>query len=244
MYVLSLRRRAWLFLGFALVASMALWASSHSLRGRWMNVPPVPSRLGASALSLGDAQLAYRSAGLMLQNFGDTGGRTTALTEYNYPALKDWFLLEDKLDPASNFVPMLAAFFFGSTGKPEQVAHVIDYLETVGRRPEGEKWRWMAHAVYLARHVQKDKGRALDLAKALSENSNPDMPAWTRAMPALILNEQGSKQAAYQIMTGILKKSVESMDPAEVRYIRDYICDEILSKSESLTHPLCTQKPK
>lgn len=226
------------------MANAGLWAYSHALRGRWTNVPPVPSDLGVLALSLGDRQLAYRSAGLMLQNFGDTGGRTTALTDYDYPALKDWFLLEDRLDPVSNFVPMLAAFFFGATARPEQVAQVVDYLETVGRRPEGEKWRWMAHAVYLARHVQKDKERALALAQALSENPNPDMPAWTRAMPALILNEQGSKEAAYQIMMGILKKSVESMDPAEVRYIRDYICDEILEKDQAATHPLCTQKVK
>jgi hypothetical protein len=236
--------RVWFVLILALVANAMVWDYAHLLRGRWTNVPPVPSERGALSLTLGDRQFAYRVIALMLQNFGDTGGRTTALAEYNYPQLKGWFFLEDRLDPLANAVPMLAAFFFGATTRPEQVAHVVDYLEVVGRRPEGEKWRWMAHAVYLARHVQQDKPRALALAHQLSENQNPHMPAWTRTMPALILNEQGSKEAAYEIMVRILKNSVESLDPAEVRYIRDYICQDILDSRRAADHPLCKQIAK
>lgn len=240
----SLRTRVFVVFAFVLCANMALWWHSHTIRSRWTNVPPAPSGNGAVFLTLGDTQFAYRAIGMSLQNFGDTGGRTTPLKDYDYPSLSRWFFLEDQLDPVSNYVPMLAAFFFGGTSRPDQVSRVVDYLETVGSRPEGEKWRWMAHAVYLARHVQQDKARALDLARKLSENRNPDMPAWTRTMPALILNEQGSKEAAYQIMTGILKKSVDSLDPAEVRYIRDYICDDILSETQASGNALCRDVPK
>lgn len=236
------KNRVWTLFFLVLFLNAGFWWHSNSLRARWTNVPPTPSSLGASSMALGDTQFSYRGIGLMLQNFADTGGRTTPLKEYDYPALSRWFFLEDSLDPVSNYIPMLAAFYFGGTTDPFQASRVVDYLEIVGRRSYAEKWRWMAQAVYLARHVMEDKGRALELAKQLSENRAPHMPAWTRTMPALILNEQGSKEMAYNIMTGILKEGADTLDPAEVIYVRDYICDDILSKDQAAAHPLCRNR--
>lgn len=231
-----------IFLFLALALNGAFWLYAHPLRARWTNVPPTPSLSGALSLTLSDSQFAYRVIGLMLQNFADTGGRTTPLKDYDYPALSRWFFLEDSIDPVSNYLPMLAAFYFGGTTDPLQVARVVDYLEIVGRRPYGEKWRWMAQAVYLARHVMEDKNRAIELAMQLSENKAPHMPAWTRTMPALILNEQGSKAFAYNIMMGILKDRGETLDSAEFMYVRDSVCDDILSKDQALVHPLCKKR--
>lgn len=236
------RNKVLLFFLLALFLNGAFWWHSRTLRARWANVPPAPSSSGATAFTLGDKQFSYRSIGLMLQNFADTGGRTTSLGDYDYPALSKWFFLEDSLDAVSNYMPMLAAFYFGGTKNPPQIARVVDYLSVVGQRSYGEKWRWMAQAVYLARHGMQDQEKALELAELLSKNTALHMPAWTRTMPALILNDEGSKTAAYKIMTGILVDEVDKLDPAEVTYIRDYICDNILSKDKAAANPLCQNR--
>lgn len=190
-------------------------------------------------MTAGDPQMAYRIYGLMLQNLGDTGGRSTALKDYDYGRLGEWFFLEDSLDERSNYIPMLAAFYFGATQSGEDLVPVIDYLEAAGRHPYEQKWRWLAHAVYLARHGEDNMGRALELANELAALWQPGRPAWMRQMPALILTAEGDRQAAYDIMLGILKSGAEKMDPAEVFYTRDYICNTILSAGEAAANPLC-----
>lgn len=225
----------------AVLANAAFWTVSKDRRAVWHNVPPAPSARGAVAVGLGDAQFAYRAQGLALQNLGDTGGRSTALNDYDYRGLGRWFALQDALDPRSNYMPMLAAWYFGASPDPEDLRHVIDYLEVVGQRPYGEKWRWLAYAAYLAQHKINDLDKALDLAQLLARGTEPGMPGWTRSMPALVLNEKGDKAAAYAIMMSILSSSADKLDPAEVNNMRIYICEQILDAPARKTNPLCTE---
>jgi hypothetical protein len=224
-----------------LMLNIALWFYSRDLRPTWGNVPPVPGIAAAERSTLGDRQLAYRTIGLSLQNLGSIGGHDQLFENYNYERLRDWFFLADKLDHNSNFIPALAAYYYGATKKLSDLTPVIDYLEVVGQRPEPHKWRWLAHAVYLARFQQGDLNRALDLAHKMAALPRNDMPIWTRQMPAFVMNAMGDKQAAYALMMSILANSnVEEMDPAEVRFIRDYVCDRILTPEESAREKLCT----
>lgn len=80
-----------IFLFLALVANIGLWFSARGVQAKWMNVPPAPEQRFASAYGLGDPQLSYRSVGIMIQNMGDAGGRTTSLSDYNYEELVKWF---------------------------------------------------------------------------------------------------------------------------------------------------------
>lgn len=230
-------------LSVALVLNIAFWTHSRDEQPAWGNVPPAPGVEMAAISMGGDAQLAYRIYGLMLQNLGDIGGRTTVFDDYNYAALRDWFFVEDGLDPVSNFMPSLVAYYYGATRKVEDLTPVIDYLAEIGVRPEPQKWRWLAHAAFLARYSQNDLERAFDLATILSDLSTPDMPAWARQMPAFILVAQGDKEAAYEMLMGMLKTSGHTMEPSEVRMIRDWICEKILSKADAATHPVCISIP-
>ena len=53
-----------------LTMNIAVWIFARDMQARWTNVPPVPSKKTASFSTLGDNQLAYRTAGLILQNLG------------------------------------------------------------------------------------------------------------------------------------------------------------------------------
>ena len=38
-------------------------------------------------------------------------------------------MLENSLDPRSDFAPFLAAYFFGNVRDPEKLGYLVDYLE-------------------------------------------------------------------------------------------------------------------
>jgi hypothetical protein len=217
-----------IFLVLIFAANLLFWIQSNTKQSEWGNVPPTPQKEGASMMALGDDQLAYRVNSLMLQNFGSVGGRFISLKEYDYNRLYDWFMLEDGLDQKSNAVPMLAAYYFGAVSDGSKIGPVLDYLAIVGQRPYGEKWRWLGQAVFLARYNLQDSDKALELAYLLAANPDPDLADWAQQMPAFILHGAGKSEAAYDIMMNILISNIDKLDPAEINYMTDYICNTLL----------------
>lgn len=222
------KRRNNFFLVLALVLNICFWFGSSDIYAKWGGVPPVPSHNGAIMMGLGDPELSFRLGALTLQNLGDSGGRVTPMRDYDYKALGEWFRLLHRLDPASDHVPMLAAYYFGGTRVPSDVAVVVDYLSYVGTNPAGVKWRWLVHAAFLARHRLHDTDRALDIAYTLSKMKLADdiMPLWARQMPAFLLTEKGDREAARKITESLLLSS-NAFDPNEVNFMRAYLVEQL-----------------
>ncbi len=236
---MSLDRKLQIFIALTLFVNIALWFSVRFVQATWANVPPAPDPKYAAMSALGDKSFAYRINSLMIQNFGDTGGRVTALKEYDFDELTKWFFLQDTLDERSNFIPNLAGYYFSGVQEPEKFRPVLDYLEMVGVRPYGEKWRWLAQGVFLARFVIQDMDRALEMAELLSNLDVDDIPIWTKQMPAFVKNARGEKEAAYGLMLEILKTSADKMHPSEVYSMRIYMCTRLLDEKEAEKNPLC-----
>jgi len=230
----------WVFaLAFAL--NSLLWLQLKPLQAEWINVPPVPAIETAAMLALGDTQLAYRVNGLMLQNIGDIGGRSTPLDQYDYERLGPWFMLQHQLDPVSNYMPYIAAYYYGATQRPEDVGPIVDYLELVGDSTEGIKWHWLAQAVHLARYNLNDLDRALELAHKLAALDRPDLPHWARQMPAFVMMEQGDREAAYEMLVLMLHSDHDQMSQAEVNFLISYICERIMEPEEAARLELCQE---
>ena len=226
-------------LTIAVFINVLFWFYSREIRAQWLNVPPVPSKLSAVSPTLGDEQFAARIISMMLQNLGNTGGRTTAVKDYDFEKLADWMILHYSLDPHSSLTPYMAAYYFGASQDPTKIRPVIDYLRLVGNSPEGEKWRWLAQAIYLARFKLNDLHLALNMAKELEAIPNNDMPSWTKRMSVNILNQQGEKEAALNLMMSILQDKADKLHPNEVNAMVAYICEQILDLDEAKSHPLC-----
>lgn len=229
-----------------LLLNIALWSYSRSMQAKWLNVPPVPTKTQALAITMGDPQFAYRFFGLTLQNLGDTGGKTRNFKEYNYKKLGQWFTFLDAFDKRSHYLPFLAGFYYGSTYEQDDIEHIIDYLVSTGQTVDGKRWRWLAHAVFLAKYHMKDTDKALEVAEKLSDLAikNPEMPAWSKHMKALIMVERGEKQAAFEFMTGILYSEADNLDPSEIEFMRYHICTRILDEEAAKVYPLCKQPIK
>jgi hypothetical protein len=204
------------------------WMGISDIYAKWDGVPPVPTRQGALMMTLGDAQFSYRFGAITLQNLGDSGGQVTPLKDYNYARLGDWFWLLHDLDPASNHVPMLAAYYFGAARDPEDVAVVVRYLAAIGQNPAGNKWRWLVHAIFLARHRLNDLHLALDLAYKLAKMQpvGDTLPQWAYHMPAFVLQEQGDRAAARKIVEDLLTSS-RRFHPNEVNFMKGYLVEQL-----------------
>ncbi|HTK85500.1 MAG TPA: hypothetical protein VL625_10485 [Patescibacteria group bacterium] len=205
----------------------------------------MPSYSGAKAFGLGDGQMAYRLIGIMLQNLGSTGAYNEPLMAYDYDKIGAWLRLGDRLDPDSNFLPALAAFYFGSIKSPQQLGIIVDYLSDVGSRDDGTgvKWRWLAQGVYLARWGERDLPKALRLANELSTKWRPGRPLWIKQMPAFIMAASGDKKGAYGLMLAILKEEAGKVQQAELNNTIFFICHNILEPGDAAKNPLCTSLP-
>lgn len=225
--------------GLMFMLNLLVWWHALPLRAKWGNVPPVPSVESAALLTLGDKQMAYRTYGLLIQNLGDAGGEARPLRDYNYDNLVKWFWLEDNLDPRANYIPSLAAYYFSANPDTHAISGIIDYLAQVGQRPEPQKWRWLGQAVYLARFVQHDYDKALMLAEKLAALDYEHMPTWTKQMPAFVMMQKGEREGAYAILLNILGSQMNQLQAPEVNFMREYICERILTEAERATDPIC-----
>ena len=220
-----------------------LWSYTRHIQPSWINVPPSPSVNGAAGIGLGDKQLAYRAYGITMQSLGDKNDKSAALSDLNYNMLSKWFDILDGLDPKSNFMPMMVAYYFASTTDSDQLDPVIAYLRRVGLRDAHmhKKWRWLVNAIFFAKHKQKDTDKALAMAYELSAlaDQGVELPIWAVNMPAMIKLERGDKQSAYQMTIRILQEGADDMHPNEVNFMVDYLCNRILDEAESAQHPVC-----
>jgi hypothetical protein len=233
------QKTLWVLLFVAVVLNAGLWLGSRHLQARWLNVPPVPSAQGLKAGSLGDPQFTYRNSALMIQNLGDTGGRTTPLRDYDYERLSRWFHVVYALDNRSSVIPFLAAYYFSAVQDKTKLRPLVEFLELTGERDDVKSWRWLAQAVFLARYELGDLDYALKIAHKLSAANNPDLPIWARQMPAMIMATKGDKTAAYAIMVETLRTQSDSLHPNEVNFMVHYICEQILDKAAANLDPLC-----
>lgn len=219
--------------------NFSIWLSVRDVQAKWGNVPPPPNENASAGAGLGDKQFAYRSISIMLQNLGDSGGRYTPLKDYDYDRLAKWFFLADSLDPVSDYIPFLAAFYFGNVQEPQKLPPVVDYLYEVGKRGENEKWRWLVQGIHLARYRLQDIDLALKMADVLSGFQDIELPIWAKNMKALVMTVKGEKEAAYEIFMRTLQD--ENISSYETLFIADHVCTELLDAEEAKSHPLCQQ---
>lgn len=230
------------------MCNVGVWATTHTMQPKWLNVPPAPSPMMAPLTGLGDVQFSYRLLSFPLQQMGNEGGRFTPLKDYRYDRIGNWLMTLHTLDPVSNYAPYLASYYFGATQDPKrQLGPIIDYLVKAGQTKEGyKKWRWLAQAVYLAKFSLKDNVRALELAYELAALPG-DMPHWTHQMPAIISADMGDRETALRLMNSILIDMLKDKDrtaPQEINFVVDFICNRLYSLEESRSQKICELLPK
>lgn len=207
---------------------------TREMRNTWPGIAPPPSASASLFYGYGDRQLSYRNVGLTLQNVGDTGGRVTNFKDYDYSVIESWLWLADELDTKANYVPSLAAYYFSAAKEPEQLRHLLDYLSHVGEDVQHERWRWLGHAVYLARFGVNDQDKALELANKLAAIDSPDMPMWTKVMPAYVQKTMGHKKEARDLLLLIMADPHQVQEQADRNQSCWYINEHLREPGDDL----------
>ncbi|KIE05907.1 Uncharacterized protein NF27_CG00870 [Candidatus Jidaibacter acanthamoeba] len=205
---------------------VGFWAKTHKITPLLGIVPKVPSICDAKISALGDEQFYFRFLALYIQNAGDTFGRFTALKDYDYKALSEWFMLLDKLDSKSNFVPAIASYYYSNTQRVEDNRYIVDYLESNYDYNPTEKWWWLSQAVIISNNKLKDKPLALRLAYKLSSTPNDKMPSWAQQMPAFILEQMGEFEQALIIIKDLAEKH-DNYSEGEMNFMNYFIRDRL-----------------
>ncbi|HEY1097001.1 MAG TPA: hypothetical protein VGF14_07145, partial [Alphaproteobacteria bacterium] len=210
----------------AFAACVAYAPVTRHVKTRWPGVPPAPSYTTSMMYGFGDKQLAYYALVLTLQNMGDIGGHTTAIKDYDMNNVSEWLRLTYQFDKDSRYAPTLAGYYFGASQDPSKLRPIISYLRVVGNRPDRDLWRYLAQGVYLARFRLKDQQLALDLAYQLAALQGPDLPIWTKQMPAFVMSRMGQKEASRDLFLTIMATS-KNISRQELNFMCGYIQDNL-----------------
>lgn len=223
--MLTSLKRDYLFFLF-LILQVILWTQIKSIKPDMSVIPPLQTETSIKAASFGDEEFYFRVLAFEIQNAGDTFGRITPLKDYDYSLLSKWFHLLDVLDSKSNFIPALAAYYYSSTQYAPDNKYIVDYLEAHADKDPYNKWWWYSQAVYIAKHKLDNKQRALEIAYKLAASPNPNIPLWTRQMPAFILEDIGEKEEAAIIIQNIID-NVDDIPDGELNFMYYFMKDRL-----------------
>lgn len=212
-----------------------VWSGTQSIKPELEIVPLVPSKEILKAFSLGDEEVSFRYNSYVLQFAGDTFGRVTALKDYDYAKLYRWWILLDEINPTSNLLAYMVAYYYSSTQTPEKhIPYVVDYLEHHADKNPEKKWWWYAQAVYNAKFKIDDTKRALSIAKKLAELPNElDIPIWTRQLQAFIYEKAGEYSKACDIIVNVLENFRNSqLTEGEMNFIYHFVQERLRAMVE------------
>jgi hypothetical protein len=208
-----------------LLLQIIFWYNTKDIHPDMAIVPEVPGLSAIKAHSFGDEEFYFRVLALQIQNAGDSFGRFTALKNYNYQKLSEWFNLLDHLNSKSNFVPAIASYYYSQTQNVPDTRYIVNYLEKHSLKDLEHKWWWLAQAVYIANHKLGDKQLALRLAYKLAETPGK-VPIWARQMPAFIHEQLGENEQAFIIIDRLLKDK-DKLSPEELNFMYYFIKERL-----------------
>ncbi len=233
------------FYGFflaLLACNVIFWANTKHIRPELGVVPSVPGKEELALLKMGDDQFYFRMLALQMQNTGDTYGRFTPLKYYDMGKIRDWFTLLDGLDPVSDMMPTMAAYYFSQTQNQQDVRPLVDYLYEHSVRDIKRKWWWLLQSIYLAQYKLKDMDLALKVSKPLV---NEDVPIWAQQMVAVVHEKRGEMEDALRIMETI-KDNAETIPERDLRYMVYFVKERLgrLEKLKEFENLKTTEQPQ
>ncbi len=186
-------------------------------------LPEVPTERALAAASFGDEQFLYRQLVMDLQNFGDTGGRWTALREYDMAGVVDWLQTLDHLDVEAQHHVTLAAYYFSQTQNKPDVLPLVRYIQERVRKDPEHNLQWISAALHLSRVRLKDEELVLEIARQLGGYSFPEMSVIAYQLPAFIHEGAGRFEEAAMYMDRALKALKHRVSEREVIEMQDFI---------------------
>ena len=173
--------------------------------------------------SLGEDTFAGYLLVLFLQNFNVSLGRATAVAAMDRGTVIRWLDLSTELDADSRYPLLLAARHFAESGTPEQRRRMLDWIYQRFQERPNERWPWLVHGVFAARHVLHDQRLAESYAAALRTRvTDPKAPSWVAQMDLLLRADLGEAEDARAILAGLIDAG-QIRSPGELKFLQSRI---------------------
>jgi hypothetical protein len=217
----------------ALAAQFIWHAKQEPVAAKAEDLPhPMPSGAYVMA-SLGEPVATAKLLNLWLQAFDNQPGISIPLHALDYRVVTEWLDTILELDPRGHYPMLVAARVYGSVSDRDKQREMMDYIYTRFSQDPDKHWRWLAHAVVVAKHDLKDMQLALKYANALADKATGEnVPYWAKDMKIIVLEDMGRLEAA-KILVGGLIASGEITDPHELNFLASKIrlLEEKMTKS-------------
>ena len=192
------------FCGFIALQFIIWFFLTSRIKYEFTITPLPPSKLEMGVFSFGDKELLYRFYGFQLQNAGDTFGETTALQDYDYEKLEQWFYALDELDGRSEYVPSIAGFYYSVSQHGDDNKHIVSYLEHFADRDPVKNWRWYATAAYIAKYKLQDDELAFQIARKLLSIDSEEIPFVQKVIAIFLIPPKELKSCKFVRMVADL----------------------------------------
>ncbi|HXA35218.1 MAG TPA: hypothetical protein VNW26_02700 [Steroidobacteraceae bacterium] len=188
------------------------WSADYVL-----GAPPPAAVIRAA--TLGEDVFAGYLVNLYLQNFNVHLGSVTAIAAIDRSSVIRWLDLATALDPDTGYPLLLASRHFAETGTPAERRMMLEWVYRRFEERPNERWPWLVHAVFVARHVLNDDALAASYAAALRvQVVDPKAPSWVRQMELLLRADLGEVEDAKVILNGLVA-SGQIRSPAELKFL-------------------------
>jgi len=211
----------WVISAFMLLLALQILLGIHKEppEARVHELPAAPPADYLKVIDFGDPQFLSRHIVLWLQAHDYQQGVSLSYSEINYERLISWLDKSVVLDSKHDYPLLLASRVYSMVADSERQRMMLEYVAYAFAKQPVQRWRFMAHAVYVARHHLKDKNLALGYARLLREETRAsEIPDWARQMHIFILADMGKTEAA-KVLLGGLYESGELQDEGEYEYL-------------------------
>ncbi len=215
-----------IFFCAAFLLQIIFWFKTENIKPHYEIVEKAPNHKLLKFAALGDDEFLFRSLIFRLQNSGDIYLKFSALKDYDYSRLYQWFQALDILNRKSNSTPYLAAYYFSQTQNTADSSYIVKYLSEHARQDLNANWWWMFQAINVSLETLNDTDLALKLSYELSENNSPSAPLWTKQMPAFIYAKQGNGCMAFKIIKDLIDENnshKREISASEMDFMRYFI---------------------
>jgi hypothetical protein len=218
--------QAWLLLACCLLANVLFQRQNPPARLDIVDLRQPPPATLVRAAALGENAFAGYLVMMFLQNVDVPLGRATPLADLERNTVIRWLDLGQDLDPDTGYPLLLAARHYAETGSPAQRRMMLDWVYRRFEERPNQRWPWLAHAVFVARHVLNDNTLAEFYAAALrTQVTDPTVPSWVRQMDLLLRADLGETADARVILGGLIAAG-QIRSSAELKFLESRLSPE------------------
>ena len=181
---------------------------------------PVPfANQQLDVLSMGEPVTLSKMLMLWLQAYDNQPGISIPFIQLDYGILIGWLNKIIYLDPYSHYPLLSASRIYSEVPDEDKKREILEFVYQKFVEDPANRWQWMAHAVYVAKHRLLDKELALKYARELRiQTTNEMAPQWARQMELFVMEDIGDIESA-QILLGGLIESGEITDASEIEFL-------------------------